>query len=458
MKNLITTFLLIAIHLVTMAQNTLLTKQEAIEDINHFVHTAEQVHINLYEKISQVDFLTHKEQLIDNMEEEISIVDFQIKLRELSSLLGDGHTYTHFTKAIYRSKDAFQIFPFSVQFNDEYLVVTQSSTPQLRIGDKIAAIDGKTVAQLQELTKYALGELPLQKQYKIEQNLAFYMQLLYGRYEKVSLSISHGNHHHNTIIALIDEKNQTPEELLYHYQNIGENTGLLTLPTFSHQKINETEYKDFLAKTFAEIQSTSIKKLVIDLRQNGGGKEEYGMQLFPYLGLDSYQSRQSYQVKTSKPLKKYIRKNNIKWFMYPLYPFAYFIKDIRLLLFKKNGTITDIPQSPTPLSPHTNAFDGEVVLLTSSHTYSAAADFTAAFKHAQRGQIIGQNINQPYTGFIDTMPFELPHSKTPAGVAFKRYAFMGTNSTNEHQAITVDKTINWTTFDNIEAIKIAVRH
>ncbi|HHJ50975.1 MAG TPA: hypothetical protein ENJ88_08770, partial [Phaeodactylibacter sp.] len=152
------------------------------------------------------------------------------------------------------------------------------------------------------------------------------------------------------------------------------------------------------------------------------------------------------------------RKHYIKWYMYPFYPFALLSKTGRTLLFKKNGSITDMDTSEGELKPGSSAlvFDKEVCVLTSHYTFSAAADCVAAFSYAKRGKVIGDVLGQPYSGFIDIIFFELPNSGLRARASFKYYEFTGTTEANKHEGIAPDLLLDVNAYETEEALYQAV--
>ncbi len=216
-------------------------------------------------------------------------------------------------------------------------------------------------------------------------------------------------------------------------------------------------YYKFLANSFDQINNENTKILIIDLRNNGGGNSYYGAVLLQYLGVTKFRFLKKYVIKTSKPEKKYFRKTHIKWYMYPLYPFAIFSKIGRILLFKKNGTLTDVNIKDEVLKIKKKYYKGKVYLLTSNNTYSAAADFAVAFRGAKRGLILGDTIGQPYSGFIDRIPVILPNSELKGGVSYKKYEYVGTNETNKNQGIEPDVYIEIKTELNEQMIKIILK-
>ena len=222
--------------------------------------------------------------------------------------------------------------------------------------------------------------------------------------------------------------------------------------------LNHKKYSAFLNESFDDIQSKSITHLLIDLTDNGGGNSGYGEMIYPYLNISKVKYHQLYQIKTSQPEKKSIRKRFIKWYMYPLYPFGAFTKMGRILLYKKNGSITELNTGETNFKVKDNAFKGKVKVLTSNSTYSAASDFVVGFKYAKRGEVIGDTLGQPYSGYIDKIEFELPHSKIMAGVSFKKYEYVGTNNSNKFKGIEPDIFLDVDAFKNKEKLYQYVIH
>lgn len=417
-----------------------ISRKDAIEDIDFFFEQAEQIHPNLYFNISKEELnnklLTVKEQLDDS----ISIDDFSLKMTTLANLMGDGHTNIYPSKNLrdrYREENT--QLPFRVNVSNNKIYVASSQTAKLISNDIILSINNVPAPELLALKKLVNGDIANQKIRKLSHYFSYYLFIGYGYSDSLNITVERkGIKKHLSVNLFKPGKRKAKEKYTFRFLN--DTTGLLTINTFSG--INKGEYLHFLDCTFNNIHQKQINTLLIDLTKNGGGNSYYGEVIFPYINVEKYRFNQKYFIKTSKPEKKYIRKRFVKWYYYPLYPFVSLSKMGRILLFKKSGSITEIALKDTYLNPVANSFNGKVYVVTSNNTYSAAADFVSAFKYADRGLMIGDTVGQPYSGFIDKIPFKLPHSGLQGGVSFKKYDYIGANKTNYNQGIPPDIYLN----------------
>ena len=128
-----------------------------------------------------------------------------------------------------------------------------------------------------------------------------------------------------------------------------------------------------------------------------------------------------------------------------MYPIAIFSKEARLLALKKVGT-EELCIKPIISKNKDYVFDGKVYLITSAKTYSAGATMAVAFRNAKIGKIVGQASGQPVRGFIDLIPYKLPHSKLKIATSFKEYKYA--NRENNSAKIEPDIYIKPSYFEN----------
>ena len=78
-------------------------------------------------------------------------------------------------------------------------------------------------------------------------------------------------------------ENNDPRDLLK--LTLKGNIAILTIKTFDSFKLkySKDDYAAFLKSSFEEINKRKIKKPIIDLRGNGGGRDLYGPLLYAYL-------------------------------------------------------------------------------------------------------------------------------------------------------------------------------
>jgi hypothetical protein len=140
--------------------------------------------------------------------------------------------------------------------------------------------------------------------------------------------------------------------------------GYLKVNTFSSSSYRRSGigYEGFLKKTFSRLKSESVDKLVIDIRGNGGGDDQYGAMLFSYVAQE---------------------------------PFGYFKK-----VYRKEGNREIDVGHPCVQEQHpqADAFHGKVCLLINGRTFSTAADVASMFRSNKRAVIIGSETGGGYEG------------------------------------------------------------
>lgn len=138
------------------------------------------------------------------------------------------------------------------------------------------------------------------------------------------------------------------------YRKMAEGTALLTINTYNDNKIVA-----FLDSIFQKVPHA--QNLIIDVRNNGGGNGSNGFELLGYLTDKPFL--------TGKNMMRSYGPTNRAWGNDP-------------------DKLETMQYDWKPYKGHT--FTGKVVVLTGPDTYSAAEDFTAAFKGMERGVVMGQ--------------------------------------------------------------------
>lgn len=165
--------------------------------------------------------------------------------------------------------------------------------------------------------------------------------------------------------------------------------GYLRVETFGSGEYDRAgvSYSQFLEKTFSELRQKSVKKLIVDIRGNGGGADHYGAMLCSYL------------------LPK---------------DFGYFKR-----VFKKSGSKTEPVSHPclSIQSSQPTAFQGKVCLMINGSTFSTAADVASVFKSNKRGTVIGRETGGGYDGNTSgaSQTVTLSNSKLRIGIPMWYY-------------------------------------
>lgn len=178
-----------------------------------------------------------------------------------------------------------------------------------------------------------------------------------------------------------------------------QNTAVLSINTF---EIESRKFTDSLESIFQTIKQNGAKHLIIDIRQNGGGKDDNVSRLYSFIATGLFQHlKRAEMIARSLTYSSFILnpKSIARFLNGSEQTGAYLVNG------KYAGTI---PKNPV----HKNLFTGNVVVLTSGNTTSAASEFAAIFHYLQRGNIVGEETGGCYYGATggNYLNLKLPNS------------------------------------------------
>ncbi|WP_338867941.1 S41 family peptidase [Spirosoma sp. SC4-14] len=188
-------------------------------------------------------------------------------------------------------------------------------------------------------------------------------------------------------------------------------TAVMTIDRFWAEK-KDPDYKMFLKTSFREIKQKGIQQLILDLRNNEGGEESWGVLLARYL--------------SDKPFRYYdhISVRQKKKFSFPAWTSPLYMK-MRWLVVKKQGDgyVFTKHRGLKLQKPEKDAFNGKLYVLINGGSFSVTSEL-AAHLHAYRNErardvlFIGQETGGGYkvnSSGIFTIT-QLPNSKIDLGI------------------------------------------
>jgi hypothetical protein len=239
------------------------------------------------------------------IKEPINEREFQLLVCKVISKIGDGHTRVHAPEAEERKiMEASTAIPFQLYcYNDTLFVQKNFSnlSDQDFLGAQIVSINGRAS---KDLIKDFLAVLPsdgrnVTMKYKMistPRTFTRFFQYLYGYTESYDVEyISSGMSlfKKNTIKGISNqelsrimaERYTTNQSLVVFHLNDDKKSAYLKISSFDTGTLSEggVDLPRFLQNSFKELAANKIKHLIIDLRMNGGGADEYGKLLFSYL-------------------------------------------------------------------------------------------------------------------------------------------------------------------------------
>lgn len=204
--------------------------------------------------------------------------------------------------------------------------------------------------------------------------------------------------------------------------------GILTVGSFNIQETHA--YREF-SNFFREMKQRAYKKVIIDIRDNGGGNPAIAALLYSFLAPEAFDNIYNQRTKTNELVfQDYLLQNGQKMTEDQLMGVKNFLHqrfdwDSEAGFYVGNARLTDGQIENYP--PDKDAFDGEVFVLTSGGTVSAATYFASLVQKNGRGLIVG---NETGSGEASTtaawfLTYELPHTKSTLTVPMSEIYFFG---------------------------------
>ena len=336
--------------------------------------------------------------------------DFYSRLLPLVAEIKDGHTCLILSPAAVAYLDAQPVFiPFGLRFlNDKaYLYRNLSSDATIKEGAELLAIDGTPI---RDVVSALLPLLPsdagirTSRLRRLEYPAAFgqLLALRFGRREARRIlfrPIQGGETKEITIpgitagdlIRLLPERYPaTAERRPYYELSFKGSTAVLTIRAFGDDPDKaRPRFPAFLNEAFRSLEEKKTPNLIIDLRDNGGGLDEYGKLLFAhimdrpfiyYSALETKKDRYDLfrftneSVKDAEELARPLRKNARGRF--------------DVLGHPNRGL--QIPQEPR--------FAGRVAILIDGGTFSTTGETTSAFHYYKKAVFFGEECGSGYYG------------------------------------------------------------
>lgn len=286
----------------------------------------------------------------------------------VNPLFADAHTGLRLPQAGF---DAFVSaggygFPAPVEVKDGGVFVTESiaATSGLRAGDRVVAINGlRTEAFVDWAMLRLRGEDCAIRERILSLRFALAFWTYAGGFERYEVDVIGADKKTRTLV-LGPDLGEVAESAATYSIEFRDSTAILNVTSF--ERSQEAAFQSFAEQAFQEIADTGSDRLIIDLRQNGGGAHDVSDHLMAYL-TDAPHSA------TSEVLARITPENQA------LVPGST-LGDVMRLPFK---------QTVTPPADLADRFDGEVLIWIGPNTYSQAIAFTAAAQDHDLARLVG---------------------------------------------------------------------
>jgi C-terminal processing protease CtpA/Prc len=390
-----------------------LFSQSVKEDLDYLYKSLQSTHYNLFAFQSKESYDSLYNQLklsipIDSLTVLQTVTYFQ----KLVSFANTGHCEIDFPAQSYidYAYTGGTVFPLELAFENNKAFVRKnfSTDLQIQIGDELLAIDGMPINEvLQQLYPFVSAERLYFKNAKIE--FTSFPRLLFQLNGKKDSWIIQTKNKDNQIskvevkaVSVIDYETNRNGEVVNPQKKIqlyGDIAYLNTGQFGSNEADGEMVFKKYIDSAFSVIKEKSVKHLIIDLRNNPGGHNDYSDYLISYFAHKPFKWYSEFSVKTSKILKEQI-----------LLQADTTDKYSRAILSNTNGKVFnyDFPKY-TPVE-NSKRFKGKVYVLINRQTYSMAAVSAALIQDYKFGKIVGEETGDVPTLYASQFSYTLPQT------------------------------------------------
>lgn len=403
-----------------------ITKENYLEDFDFLVKVIKEQHPNPFRFVSEQAFDQDVKTLRATLEQHPSFENFILAnpitlLHDThSSIAADDILFDEFTKqsdlfplitAVYNNRVFVNQYTLNIPLGAEITKVNQIEVKQIldRIPSKV---DGAIQASTQkDFSQYISLLFPKTKTFTIE-----YKETPTATPQTIELkAVNYSQYTYNAYKSILPLHTLASSTGIYGYA-LDKETYLLTISTFNMSE----EYAYFILNNlFTTIKETNIKKLVLDIRDNGGGLLS-NIPLFYSFISQTKSFKNIYKYATKVPRinveQNLVDDNNklanstdiISSNNFMMQRFDYNEDD---QFYYGNNRLDESYVENYPQDK--NAFTGKVVLLANNNTISAAAYFAYLFQLNKRGDIVGQETRScsNFTTAAWFLNYKLPHTE-----------------------------------------------
>ena len=414
---------ILTIPVMGQVEYTQYTKAEIEQDLTFAFETLISIHPLFLDNDQLIHFQNQFSKIEKSIKDNMTQNEVFLLLAPLFASLNDGHTgiivptdqRIEFTKAGGKS------FPFFVNIVDDSIYVSfycGNDTTLFQKDDQLLKINGiKATKIIHDMESLFSGKAPKIRQKAIADKFRFLIWMLYGFNEDYNLTIKNND---NDIIEMTipgisstefkQNIKRMPKTNLCDFAldiDLNKSTAVMKIKSFR----DLDGFCLFADSAFANLKTNKIKNLVLDIRDNFGGRSVVVDSLMNYLTDKPYMQYKKIEVRISPELKEHYKKrypHRLDWIN------KYSIDDNVVIDHNIRETRNK-----------NNRFDGNLFLLTNSSSFSAAATFAGVFKKLKLGTIIGEETGGTIAYYGDFWFLNTPNSNIKFYVSPKRFIQYG---------------------------------
>lgn len=285
-QSIIILILIISNNIFAQMPNTI-SKSEKVYGLSKFWQEVNYNFVYLY-KIDREKWNNQYIKLISEVQETKNDYEYYRLLQRFCASLKDGHTDIYFPKEIHNkiyntNFGNYRIFLTNINGKAIVTRVNLSKKREIPIGTEIVKVNGLKTSDyinkfikpyISSSTKYILEDRSIRDLFKAPNGTSFKVEMKLPNGEIKQITLVHSDTKEKKVYPKFKNR-----ELL-DFKWLGNKTAYVSLNSFSKSKI-DTLFYEILPKLY------KAKKLIIDLRYNGGGNTGIGFNILQYLVNDT---------------------------------------------------------------------------------------------------------------------------------------------------------------------------
>jgi C-terminal processing protease CtpA/Prc len=408
---------------------------ELREDLAILRSAVEEGHPGVYRYSSKAVMDAHFERIASTIAESMTELDFLRVVGTALATINDGHTRTRGTEAFSQYLEEQPIrLPFKLVFLDghAYLHRNYSELADDLLGAEVLSINGRPMGMIVEDLFTLLpsdGRVETSKYRALEgtSNFGPLFSTMYGWTTEFELELSLGDGSTRTVevsgltSGTVTERfgeryadvpvNPPPIELEYR----GE-VPILTIRTFGGGAYSQAgiDYGGFLRDAFEGFAERGVQDLIIDVRNNGGGSDEYGRMLFAYFAEGEFDYYAALELNDYRfDFQRYTDRPNLE-----------FPEERRR---PNDRGMYDVLGHPNlgPQQPLEPGYRGRVWVLQNGVSFSATGEFTSVLHYNYSDALfVGEESGAGYYGNVSgaSVRLTLPNTGVRVNLPLMKYS------------------------------------
>lgn len=390
-------------------------KATVLSDLEFLYQSLEEAHYDLYKYTTktafQENYLIQKQ--IINEKDSLDLKEITTIFQKVIAKANTGHGMIFFPVESYRkyAMNGGTLFPLEIIIEDDKALILKnySNNQDIKIGTEITSINNQPIDEIiAKMHEILAAESTYFKNAKLE---VFTFPRLYWQLfgEQKSFDIVLKNDDMLTSINIesikvIEEYEMVRTDIFANNRTLKfyNQTAYLNPGNFSG---NYAEYQYFIDSIMSDIKENEAQNLIIDLRNNSGGDNEYSDYLVSYFADKSFSWCSDFTLKSSAILKAQTRLNNDTTANY-----------FKAILEANDGEIYKYQFDKIKPQPYTKRYKGKVYILINRHSYSMAAVASAMIQDYNFATIIGEETADFPTLLASQFNYSLPNTGIPVFV------------------------------------------